>query len=115
MLVLSSAPPLPAGAPGLEVAPRVMVLGSFAARGRGLVLSFALGAQGDVWLCVLWYRSGSERDHVVTVPAQMTAGLLSGTRDAEALWIGLIPIWDVSLCCTRFTESIRVNLLGRDA
>ena len=82
------------------------MLGSSAARERGLVLSFALDSQGDVWLCVLWCRSGSERGHLVSAPAQIAAGLVSGMRDAEALWIRQISIWDVSLCCTRFTENI---------
>lgn len=82
------------------------MLGSSAAGERGLVLSFALGARGYVWLCVLWCWSGSERGHLVPVPAQIPAGLISGMRDAEGLWVGLILIWDLSLCCTRFTESI---------
>lgn len=66
MLVLSSGPPLPAGAPG---AGGVMVLGSSAAREGGLVLSFALDTWGDVWLCMLWCRSGSERGQLVPAPA----------------------------------------------
>lgn len=86
----------------MEVTPQVTVLGSSAARERGLVLSFALDAQ-ETCGCVC--SVGSERGHVVPAPAQIPAGLVSGMRDAEALWIGLISIWDVSSCCTRFTES----------
>lgn len=72
--------------------------------GRGGLCSPLLWMPRRCVLCVLTCRVAPLGEVTQSLP--LHRGLVSGKKDAQPLWVKLLSSWDVSLSCTRFTESL---------